>query len=108
LFYPGLRFAWDLVGLVLVLGGGGWCHVAKNDGFGGGRALGGKNRPGVVLLVLFRKIRIASVKVTTVKVFFFFEIGVINCAFTFAMSYFKVLVELVATRDEQFTVGLVS
>jgi hypothetical protein len=27
------------VGLALVLGGGGWCHVAKNGGFvgGGGR-----------------------------------------------------------------------
>jgi hypothetical protein len=73
-----------------------------------GQALGGKDCPGVVLLVLFRKIRIASVKVTTVKVIFFFEIGVINCASTFAMSCFKVLVELVATRDEQFTVGLVS
>jgi hypothetical protein len=37
LFFSGFRFAWDLVGLVLVLGGGGWCHVAKNDGvFGGG------------------------------------------------------------------------
>jgi len=48
-----------------------------------GRAFGGKNRPGVVLFVLFRKIRIASVKVTTVKVIFFFEIGVINCAFSF-------------------------
>jgi hypothetical protein len=39
LFYPGLRFAWDLVGLVLVLGGGGWCHVAKNSGFGVGGKL---------------------------------------------------------------------
>ena len=46
-------------------------------------------------------------EVTTVKVIFFFETGVINCAFTFAMSYLKVLVELVATSDEQFTVGLV-
>jgi len=27
------------VGLVLVLGGGGGCHVAKNDGFGGGKRL---------------------------------------------------------------------
>jgi hypothetical protein len=73
-----------------------------------GRAFGGKNCSGVVLLVLFRKIRIASVKVTTVKAIFFFEIGVIYGAFTFAMSSFKVLTELVATRDEQFTVGLVS
>jgi hypothetical protein len=37
LFFPGLRFAWDLVELVLVLGGGGWCHDAKNDGFWGGK-----------------------------------------------------------------------
>jgi hypothetical protein len=73
-----------------------------------GRAFGGKNYPGFVLFVLFRKIRIARVKVTTVKVIFFFEIVVINCALSFAMRYFKVLVELVATRDEQFTVGLVS
>lgn len=27
------------MGLVLVLGGGGWCHVAKNGGFVGGGKL---------------------------------------------------------------------